>query len=359
MKLGNDSSVTVENNGNNQGIEVGVNHGSMIMQYGLGYSDTKEICHDIVRDELAKYHAEALIEAKKRNEELFDRVVQKLDEKKMNDTQTLAEFKNPAMQFDYLEAQKAYMKAGTSELSELLSNILVKRISESSRSLLQISLGEAIQVAPKLIPSQMALLSFAFIVKHTRRTTVNSHATFVAFLKDTIIPVFGSGVSRKDSEFQHLSFTGCSQQSALSDNMIDYFKGNYAGLFMRGISQSDIPKDENDNYLNNVYPDLFIRCLNNTELFQINAISEGDLSQKIKPGHKYHDILIKLFNENIMSDEDAQKLVEDLVPEMKAIFTYWNDCGIKSCILSSVGIVIGAEYAHQITGQNYELNIWI
>lgn len=359
MKFGNDSSVTVKNDGENHGVEIGVNHGPVVMQYGLGYNDTKELCHDIVRDEIAKYHAEALVEAQKRNDELFERVVQKLEEENMDDAQALAEFRNPAMQFDYLEAQKAYIRVGTQELSELLSDILVKRISESSRSLLQISLGEAIQVAPKLISSQIASLALVFIVKHTRRITVNSHATFAAFLKDTIIPIFCSGVSRKDSEFQHLSFTGCSQQSVLSNNMINYFKGNYAGLFMRGISQSDIPKDGNDNYLNLVYPDLFVRCLNNAEIFQINAISEDDLSQKIKHGNKYHDILMKLFNENIMSDEDAQKLVENLVPEMKDIFAYWNDNGIKSCILSSVGIVIGAEYAHQITGQDYELNIWI
>mgnify|MGYP007124954669 CR=1 FL=1 len=359
MKFGNDSSVTVKNDGENHGVEIGVNYGPMVIKQGLGYNDTKELCYEIVRDEIAKYHAEALGEAQKRNDELFERVVQKLKEENMDDAQTLAEFRNPAMQFDYLEAQKAYIKAGTPELSELLSDILVKRISESSRSLLQISLGEAIHVVPKLIQSQIASLALAFIIKHTRQITVNSHATFAAFIKDTIIPIFCSGVSKKDSEFQHLSFTGCGQQSVLSNNMIDYFKSNYAGLFMRGISQSDIPKDENDNNLNDIYPDLFIRCLNNTEMFQINAISKDDLTQRIKPEQKYYDILMKLFDENIMSDEDAQKLVEDLVPEMKDIFTYWNDSGINSCILSSVGIVIGAEYAHQITGQDYDLHIWI
>lgn len=359
MKFGNDSSVTVENNGNNQGAEIGVNHGAINVQFGLGYSETKELCNDIVRDELAKYHAEALVEAQKRNEELIDRVIQKLDERKMNDAKTLAEFKEPAMQLDYLEAQKAYMKAGTSELYELLSNILVKRISESSRSLLQISLGEAIQVAPKLIASQMATLALAFIIKHTRRVNVHSHATFAVFLKDTVIPIFNSGVSLKDSEFQHLSFTGCSQQSVLKNNLVDYFKVEYAGLFMRGISQAGLPKDENGNYLNDAYPNLFVRCLNNIHMFQINAISKDALSQKVKPDHKYHDILMKMFDENIMSDEDIQKLVEELVPEMKEIFDYWNESGINNCILSSVGIVIGAEYAHQITGQDFELNIWI
>ena len=119
----------------------------------------------------------------------------------MNDTQALAEFRNPAMQFDYLEAQKAYIKAGTAELSELLSNILVKRISESSRSLLQISLGEAIQVAPKLIPSQIASLALAFIVKTYAAITVNSHATFAAFLRDTILPIFVVALAVKIRSF--------------------------------------------------------------------------------------------------------------------------------------------------------------
>ena len=67
--------------------------------------------------------------------------MQKLKEENMDDAQTLAEFRNPAMQFDYLEAQKAYIKAGTPELSELLSDILVKRISESSRKFITNFIG--------------------------------------------------------------------------------------------------------------------------------------------------------------------------------------------------------------------------
>lgn len=359
MKFGNDSSVNVKNDGENHGVEIGINHGSVVMQYGLGYNDTKELCHDIVRDEIAKYHAAALVEAQKRNDELFERVVQKLEEENMDDAQTLAEFRNPAMQSDYLEAQKAYIKVGTQELLELLSDILVKRISESSRSLLQIALGEAIQVAPKLIPSQMSSLALTFVVKHTRGISVNSHATLIAFLKDTIIPIFHSGVSQKNSEFQHLNFTGCSQQSVLSNSLIDFIKSNYAGLFMRGILQPDIPKDENGIFLNKLYPDLFTRCLNNTEALQINAINEENFCSIIKPEHKHYDMLLKIFKDNIMSDDDAQKLVENLVPDMKDVFIYWKDSKIKSCILSSVGIVIGAQYAHQITGKDFNLKMWI
>ena len=362
MKLGNDSSVTIENNGNNQGMMAGPNYGFMTQnQYGLGYSDTKDLCLDIVRDELSKYHAEALIEAKKRNEELFESVMQKLEDKQMNDSQALAEFRNPAMQFDYLEAQKAYMKVGTPELAEMLSNILVERISESSRSLLQIALGEVIQVAPKLIPSQMATLALTFVLGYTRSVVVNSHQSFSEYLKNNIILLFDSGISKKESEFQHLNFTGCSQQSALERSLIKLLKRAYPGIFMKGFAIDEIPKAKNGDSLFDLYP-LFVPCLNNKSKFQINTITEEVLSrqiQKMSIPLEDANLLKRLFSENLLPDYEAQELVKRLVPKMKEVFKYWDEGEIKHCFLSSVGIVIGAEYAHQIIGENYNLKIWI
>ena len=102
MKFGNDL-VSIENTGDNHGAEVGINNGSVVVQrYGLGYTDTKNLCYDIIREELDKYHAEASEEAKKRSDELFKQFTRKLAELKMNDSQILFEFKKPSMQFDYL-----------------------------------------------------------------------------------------------------------------------------------------------------------------------------------------------------------------------------------------------------------------
>lgn len=55
----------------------------------------------------------------------------------------------------------------------------------------------------------------------------------------------------------------------------------------------------------------------------------------------------------------VQKLVVKLVPEMQDVFDYWANSGIALLTLTSVGIVIGAQYAKIITGQDYDLNIWI
>lgn len=362
MKFGNDSSVTVENNGKNQGIIAGANYGPIIQnQYGLGYSDTKALCLEIVHDEISKYRAEALAEAQRRSEDLFERIVHKLETKQMNDSQALAEFGNPAMQFDYLEAQKAYMKVGTPELAEMLSDILVERISESSRSLLQIALGEAIQVVPKLMPSQMSTLALLFAVRYTQFSSVDSHQSFSNLLRDIIIPIFNSGVSLKDSEFQHLSFSGCSTELNAPFNLVDYFKRSYPGMFMEGFNKDAIPNGKNGRSLVELYP-LFIPCLNDKNRVQINAVTEEVLTYNAKKMRiPLEDIarLKQLFKTNLLSNNRIQEITENLVPEMKDVFQYWDECPIKWFRLSSVGIVIGAKYLQMVTGTECDLKNWM
>jgi len=362
VKFGNDL-VSIENTGDNHGAEVGINNGSVVVQrYGLGYTDTKNLCYDIIREELDKYHAEASEEAKKRSDELFKQFTRKLAELKMNDSQILFEFKKPSMQFDYLEAQKAYMKIGTPELLDMLSEILVNRISASTGTLLQIVLGEAIQVVAKLVPSQMATLALLFVTGYSRAALVKDYQSFIEHIKSSVLPIFKSGVSQKSSDFQHLNFTGCTQRAALGVELISLLKGAYPEIFVNGIEKSQIPKGSNSKKLFETYP-LFEPCSNCTDRLRINAISEQDLHNKMSHysvDPKDRDVLIKLFKESIMSDSQAQELAISLVPEMRDVFKYWTESEIKYYgLLSSVGIVIGAEYACKISNHEYNLNLWI
>lgn len=352
----------VENTGDNYGIEVANNSGNIIFKKGLGYTDTKALCLDVVHDELCKYKAEAQVEAEKRNEELFNCVISKLSELSMTDEQALTEFKNPAMQFDYIEAQKAYIKAGTPELASVLSDILVKRVNESSRTLLQIALGEAITVAPKLIPTQMATLALAFNLTHTMRPSVNNHNLLVEHLRETIIPIFQSGLSNKQSEFQHLNFTGCSQYIAGSRKLSQCLRTAYMGLFMKGFGKEKLLIDETGSNLIDLYPQLFIRCLNNPKLWQINAMTEDILTSSMSNANvisNHQEFLRKVFKENVMNDDETQCKVIDILPEMKDIFDYWANSDVARISLTSVGIVIGAQYSKLINGIDYDLSIWI
>lgn len=353
---------TVENHGDNFGVEVANNSGDISVYQGLGYSDTKALCLDVVRDELNKYKATALIEAEKRNDELFEQVMLRLSELKMSDEQALAEFQNPSMQNDYYEAQKAYIKAGTPELATVLSDILVKRVNESSRTLLQIALGEAIQVAPKLIKSQMATLALTFMFVHTVRLSVNSHASFEEYIKDEILPVFYDGVSEKHSEFQHLNFTGCSQTAAVRRKLPELIRSSYPGLFMKGFLEAEIPHSSSGVSLLEAYPQLFVKCLGDDAKWQIGTMTDKVLSDLMNSNDIIDTdkkLLSDLFKRNQMSDTKTENLVVKLVPEMQEVFDYWKNSNIALLSLTSVGIVIGAQYCKQITGHDYDLTIWI
>lgn len=130
---------------------------------------------------------------------------------------------------------------------------------------------------------------------------------------------------------------------------------------MKGFDKEKIPKAKCGQSLFDLYP-LFIPCLNDKSKFQINTMTEEILFEQIqKMSIPLEDAtaLTTLFKENILPDNEAQALVEKLVPQMKGVFEYWDKGEIKHCFLSSVGIIIGAEYAHQITNRNYDLKIWI
>ena len=61
------------------------------------------------------------------------------------------EFKNPSMQLCYIDAQKGYISYGDETSEKILLELLKDRISESDKSILQISLNEAVKVAPLLM----------------------------------------------------------------------------------------------------------------------------------------------------------------------------------------------------------------
>lgn len=365
MPFGNNPLIdrtTVENTGENTGAMIGSNSGQVNLNYGLGYNDTKAICLDITREEIAKYAQTAREEAARRRDELFEMLMNVLTERQMVDTQTLAAFRDPAMQFDYFEAQKAYMKAGTPELADILSQILAERVGESERTLLQIALGEAIQVAPKLVETQIRTLALVFFIKHTVRYDVLNHDVLTEYLENIILPIYRSGVSRKQAEFQHLNFTGCSQYAAIRSQMAVLFQLKYAGLFMSGIENDQLPKDSANTSLVELYPDLFIKCLNNDSLLQINAISTDVLDSIMKVHNvteEHQRIIRELFHDNQMSESEAQSLIVELVPDMQEVFDYWRNSDISALTLSSVGVVLGAQYAQMFTGERCDLSQWI
>ena len=206
-----------ENNGN----IIGNNNG--VVYYGMNYADVRNLCLDLIGEEINKAKQVALIEARKRDDDLISQILEKCANANIKPEDMMKVLEEPALQLDFIEAEKAYIKYGTSELKDLLSNLIVKRIKEQNHNLLQIALGEAIKTAPLLLPSQINCLGLKFILGHTKRLDINSHHSFAEYLIKYVIPIYEQGISEKYSEFQHLSYTRCATISIASNSLEDIF----------------------------------------------------------------------------------------------------------------------------------------
>ena len=344
----------------NLGVATSVNNGVIIN--GMNYTEVKALCLDLIKDEINKTKAEALIEAQKRDSDLIMATFEKLGQAGFSAGHVREAFNEPAMQIDFIEAEKSYIKYGTEELKNILSEILAKRISNVDHSLLQISLGEAIKTAPLLLPSQMATLALFFVVCHTRNFHVISHSTFAEYLQNYIIPIFQSGLSSKQSEFQHLSYARCATMSIASSSLVSILVDKYGGLFAKGFDLSSIPNSETGEPLHEKYPSLFLVCLNDSAKYQVNAINKEALDTTMDKLHCMDEDktkIKKLYSDYLMNASQAEKKIIELCPEMDEVIKYWNTCSIKHLNLSSVGIVIGALYASSKINTSFDLNIWI
>lgn len=341
-----------ENKRGSQSIQIGQQNN----YYGMDYQNTKALCLDLIKNELDIYKDEAEKIARERDEHFLATFFNQLHEEKFDDETIFNEFKNPDMQYSYIEAQKAYIRLGTSELETILSNLLVDRAKEKQRSLLQIALAEALTVVPMLLPEQLDILALSFRLRYTKSLIVNNFDSFFKYLETSIIPhVDDSQI--KESLFQHLVYTKAGSIDIAEIGLEKIFAHTYGGLFLSGYT----PEELGD--FPNKYPDLFTHCLQFPNKLQINAISYEQLTKILdtKDDMPLDDkkYLQEHFEQNLLSEQEINNFICDRMPNCKKLFNYWEKSNIKYLSLTSVGIVLGANRCKQISGDTFNLNIWI
>ncbi len=323
--------------------------------YGMDYQSTKSLCLDLIRNEISIYKDEAEIVAIQRDEALLEKLFEKLKQEKLDDDRVCEEFKNPDMQYTYVEAQKAYIRLGTHELENLLAELLVGRIKENKRTLLQIALGEAITVVPMLLPEQINILALCFILRYTRFLIVNNMPSFLAHIQRDIMP-FVLNEMPKESLFQHLVYakTGSIELGEIS--LSEIIKRTYGGLFLKGYVGEEIQE------FIKKYPQYFTRCIQDNSKYQVNAINQDELQERLKKSNlSTEDVkfIEDHFVSNIMSNQEIQKYLCKILPSCEKLFKQWDDTSFKHFTLTSVGIVLGANQAKRVTNEKFDLGIWI
>lgn len=329
---------------------------SVVVNQGISYLDAKEIAIDVFKANFLKLSQQASETAVSRAEELVDSFIEKLEERSPKSVESV---ETPGLQYALFNAQKEYARTGDKDLSEVLVDILVDRAEEKERNLMQIVLDESITVVPKLTTSQMDTLSLIFILKYSQNYSVVDDSSLKRYINNYIKP-FIENLSKEDSLFQHLEFSGCSSRSIGAHKLQDQFKSTYKGLFLKGFTNEDFEKafDEFEDYRK-----LIIPCFNDKDKFQVLARSDEHLDEILKQNNITNQQNINkiksLYSNNLMNDKEVLEKLNACCPYLADFIDIWNESSMKNMTLTSVGIAVAHANIRRRTNISIDLGIWI
>lgn len=320
---------------------------------GLSYKDVKELCLDLIIDKLESYKEEASIEAKKREEKLRTDFIDELEKNKIN----LNEFKNPSMQLCYIEAQKGYIYYGEEISEKILLELLKDRMLESDKSILQISLNEAVKVAPLLMKKHLNLLSLLFFVKEMGIMGIKTRDELFNFIKDIVLKLT-KDASLTKVDYEHLEYNKCITKTEIhKSDIFKIMKSKYKYYFLKEISYNDFQQKypQLTKYIGlltffNIDSDNMLRFKEVDSSLSYNQLDIISLDDR--------EIFNKMINNLIMSDEEVEKTILD----NDAIFPFfytWNYNLMSSCSLTTIGKVLAMTNIKIELKIPVDMSIWI
>lgn len=260
--------------------------------------------------------------------------------------------------------QKEYARNGDADLGDLLVDLLVERSKQLQRDMLQIVLNESLKIAPKLTMDQLAVLAITFLFKYTRDDSIADHDKLGQYFDHYVRP-FSEKISENLTWYQHLEFFGCGSITMGSNIFIEsntlqnILRTNYQGLFLKGFDPEEVEKKEISLGKD---PRIFITCLNDADKLQVGARSLEDLEKLMNEqavSQEDKDKIIQLFNLNKMNDVEIKSKCIEIRPYMESVFDVWSKSVMKNFTLTSVGIAIGHANIKRFVGEFENLSIWI
>lgn len=204
-------------------------------QYGLSYSEARQIALDVFKANFYELSDKASKIAVDRVEDFTDKLLKSLEEK---GEQILSSFNDPDMQYVIYTAQKTYARSGDEDLSNMLIKILESRTEAQNRSLRQIVLNEAIETVSKLTSKQLNVLSFLFVFRNIFSTGVVDKSTLVDYLNVKIFPLFKL-LPKESAEYLHMKYTGCTTDMAIAYSFESSLMKNYREVYNKDFNKSE------------------------------------------------------------------------------------------------------------------------
>lgn len=263
---------------------------------------------------------------------------------------------SPDFQYTSKMAAITASKTDSAELHSNLANLLVERINHDDKELKRIVYNEAITTLGKLTLNQLKIITLCFLLRYTSYRKIVSWESFNSYLNTHIKPFLG--FKSTNAEFQHIEYSGCGSISVGSCDLISIYRSQYSFLFLKPIEKSNIddlniPDDLKKELIvleqkENKY---FIKGKNKTELGQY-------LSEK-SPDKELNKKLSSLYEASIRGNTEVRDKIKNETDVGKDVIDSLINTPLKNLSLTSVGIVTGATYFEQISGEKIDIEKWI
>ena len=322
---------------------------------GISYDDARKIALDVYKANAFELAAAAKQAAIARAEELTDRFLAELRDK---NAQEVSQASRPDFQIALLEAQKAYARTGDKDLAVVLVDLLVNRTKQDPRSLREIVLTESLQVVPRLTVAQINTVSVIFLLRDTESPGIVDLEKLGGWFDRYMVSLVSS-LSKADSLYRHLVYSGAATQELTAISLAGIFKAHYPGLFTKGFNATKM-KDLTDKYPNLAK---MLGDAPNEGKKMLPPVPDTTLREILNRAgvHDVNDVerLVNAQKSDLMSDPEVLKKLIATRKGFEALADVWDNSSLRSMNLTSVGTAIGHANFQRLSGHQAPLSIWI
>lgn len=201
--------------------------GDVTITNGLSAQDVKVIFELLFENQFPKIQEIARQQAILNGNEFQAKVISDLHK---NSKRIITDkFKDPDVQALLNDALISASRKGEKSHPELLSKLIVEKVSSGNSDLKDIVISEAIDVIPKLTKQQIALMCGVFILKDMQISSPLGEVIYLlSRFHDKFEKAFGLDFNLSNTNLNHISYTGaCNYNDFMGIDAIDAYLGKY------------------------------------------------------------------------------------------------------------------------------------
>ncbi|MDQ4431526.1 hypothetical protein PKO51_19495 [Yokenella regensburgei] len=205
--------------------------GDIQITAGLSIADVAQLFDILFQNQFPKIQEIAKEQAISNRRELEALVISDLH--KNSEKIIIDKFKDPDVQALLNDALISAARKGQKSHPDLLSKLIVEKVSGGNSDLAEIILTEAVSVVPKLTKSQITLICWVFVLNDVQMSTpTGSTIHALEAFHNKLEQYMGSDFDLSATSLKHISYTGaCNYNDFMGRDAVDGYlhKYNYFG----------------------------------------------------------------------------------------------------------------------------------